>query len=308
MKRYFRIMLGAKSMYAEQCFSGQFIGAHYDIDIDLSNDLPDNWREFNKKFIPIWLQKYPNRSKVAAGLSCGTLWTICKGLNIGDIVLCPNGKGSYYVGEIIKDYTYHQGEILPHRRKVKWLDRTIDRSEMSDELRHSSGSIGTSSDITKYAIEIETLIGSKIPPAITANDPEIEDAAEFALEKHLEEFLVQNWKNTELGKSYDIYKEAGELVGQQYQTDTGPIDILAISKDKKTLLVVELKKGRISDHVVGQVQRYMGYVLEEVAEQDQKVKGAIIALEDDLRLKRALSVASNIDFYKYKVSFKLYKD
>ena len=32
------------------------------------------------------------------------------------------------------------------------------------------------------------------------------------------------------------------MVGRQYPNDTGPIDILAISKDKKELLVVELKK------------------------------------------------------------------
>ena len=32
------------------------------------------------------------------------------------------------------------------------------------------------------------------------------------------------------------------MVGRQYQTDTGTMDILAISKDKRTLLVVELKK------------------------------------------------------------------
>ena len=31
----------------------------------------------------------------------------------------------------------------------------------------------------------------------------------------------------------------------------------------------------------------------------------IIALEDDIRLKRALSVAPNIDFYRYQVSFSL---
>ncbi len=301
-------MLGAKSMYADQCYTGQFIGAHYDINMDLSNELPDNWRDFNKKFIPIWLSKYPDRSKVAAGLSCGTLWTICKGISQGDVVLCPNGEGSYYVGEIIGDYTYRHSEILPHRRKVKWYDRIIDRSEMSDELRHSSGSIGTSSEITKYANEIDLLIIASAPSTIVSTDTTIEDPAEFAIEKHLEEFLVRNWRNTELGNKYDIYKEAGELVGQQYQTDTGPIDILAISKDRKTLLVVELKKGRISDNVVGQVQRYMGYVQEEVADKDQKVRGVIIALEDDLRLKRALSVTTNIDFYKYKVSFKLYKD
>lgn len=95
-------------------------------------------------------------------------------------------------------------------------------------------------------------------------------------------------------------------MGQQYPSDTGPIDILAISKDKKELLVVELKKGRASDAVVGQIQRYMGYVLEELAEADQSVKGVIIALEDDIRLKRALKVASNIEFYRYQVSFKLF--
>jgi restriction system protein len=31
----------------------------------------------------------------------------------------------------------------------------------------------------------------------------------------------------------------------------------------------------------------------------------IIALEDDLRIQRALSVTTNIDFYRYKVSFDL---
>jgi restriction system protein len=97
------------------------------------------------------------------------------------------------------------------------------------------------------------------------------------------------------------------LIGKQYQTDTGFIDILAISKDKKELLVVELKKGRASDNVVGQIQRYMGFVLEELAEEGQTVKGIIIALEDDNRIRRALAVAPNIVFYRYQVSFKLFK-
>jgi restriction system protein len=135
----------------------------------------------------------------------------------------------------------------------------------------------------------------------------VEDASEFALEKHLEDFLVQNWSQTELGKRYNIFEEEGELVGQQYPSDTGPIDILAISKDKKEILVVELKKGRASDSVVGQIQRYMGYVMEELAEGGQTVKGVIIALEDDLRIRRALSVTNNIEFYRYQVSFKLFK-
>jgi restriction system protein len=37
------------------------------------------------------------------------------------------------------------------------------------------------------------------------------------------------------------------------------------------------------------------------------VRGAIIAFEDDNKIHRALSVAPNIDFYTYKIQFKLEK-
>lgn len=85
------------------------------------------------------------------------------------------------------------------------------------------------------------------------------------------------------------------------------MDILAIRKDKKELLVLELKKGRASDVVVGQVLRYMGYALQELAEEGQTVKGVIIALEDDQRIQRALAATPNIAFYRYQISFKLQK-
>ena len=94
-------------------------------------------------------------------------------------------------------------------------------------------------------------------------------------------------------------------MGQQYPTDTGPIDVLAVSKDRKRLLVVELKRGRASDVVVGQILRYMGFVQEELAEPGQTVEGVIIALDDDQRVRRALSMVPNIRFFRYKVSFQL---
>ena len=307
MKNYYRIMLGRKSIYAEEAHNGNFIGAGWFGDIDLSKKLPDNWRDFNGKFIPLYLKENPEGSKVAAGLACGMLYTIAKGILIGDIVLCPDGKGNYFVGDIIGDYEFKKNQTLPHRRNVRWYSRTISREEMSESLRNSAGSIGTVSNVTRYADEIEALISGCRPASIISTDETIEDPSIFALEKHLEDFLVQNWHHTELGKHYDIYEEDGEKVGQQYPSDTGPIDILAISKNKKEILVVELKKGRVSDVVIGQVQRYMGYVKEELAEKNQTVKGVIIAFEDDVKINRALSVAPNIDFYTYKISFKLEK-
>lgn len=305
MKNYYRIMLGRGSAYADEAKAGDFIGADFDINIDLKNNIPDNWREFNKEMIPVWLKKNPGKTKIGAGLACGQLWTVIKGVQIGDIVLSPDGNGEYFVGEVLSDYEYHIGQNLPHRRKVNWFT-TLNRQQMSSELRNSAGSISTVANLTKYDNELSLLIEH---PGVTISvtDETVEDPSVFALEKHLEDFLVHNWEHTVLGKKYDIYKQDGEIIGRQYPSDTGPIDILAISKDKKELLVVELKKGRISDIVVGQIQRYMGYVKDELAEPNQQVCGTIIALEDDIRLQRALSVTQNISFMTYEVKFMLNK-
>lgn len=307
MKNYYRLMLGKGSVHAEACFAGNFIGTDFGINQDLTSKLPEEWRPFNKEFIPIYLAKHPEKTKIGAGLACGALWTVSKGIKAGDIVLCPDGTGRYRVGEVTGGYSYKPGEILFHRRPVRWLDQSIDRADMSQELKRSTGSIGTVSNITGYHEEIVKLLGGA-PVSIPAAGAEVvEDLAAFAMEKHLEDFLVKNWGQTDLGKEYDIYEEEGERVGQQFATDTGPLDILAISKDKKSLLVVELKKGRASDAVVGQTLRYMGYVQDVLAEDDQTVRGVIIALEDDKSIRRALAMVPNISFYRYQISFKLVK-
>jgi restriction system protein len=300
-------MLGRGSKHANECHKGSFIGANFDMNFSFEKFLPDNWREFNKKYIPVYLDNNPGKSKIAAGLACGALHTVSKGIKQGDIILSPDGSGGYLVGEVNSDYFYAEGKILPHRRKMTWYPNTVKRSLMSQELRRSTGSIGTVSNVSKYTDEIESLIKDNRPSIIMSTDVTIEDPSVFALEKHLEDFLVANWDQTILGKEYDIFEEEGELVGQQFLSDTGPIDILAVSKDQKEILVVELKKGRASDAVVGQIQRYMGYVKDELCEDDQIVKGLVIALDDDLRLRRALSVTNNIEFYRYKVDFKLIK-
>lgn len=307
MKNYYRIMLGKKSVHAALCFTENFIGADFDIPQDLTGKLSEEWRAFNREFIPIYLARHAGKSKISAGLACGALWTVSRGINKGDIVLCPDGEGRYRVGKVMSDYFYQAGGVLPHRRSVQWFGQALERGAMSEALRNSAGSIGTVSDISGHRDEIEKLLRSLAAPQLLSTDETVEDPSAFAMEKHLEDFLVQNWAQTELGKEYDIYEEEGEQAGQQYPTDTGPIDVLAISKDKKILLVVELKKGRASDAVVGQTLRYMGYVQEELAEAHQKVKGAIIALEDDQRIRRSLAMTPTITFYRYQISFKLVK-
>jgi restriction system protein len=300
-------MLGRGSAFAKQAFADGFIGADYLPDVDLTTNLPDDWHEFNKAYIPVYLEARPDKTRIGAGLACGALWSIAKGINQGDVVLSPDGFGHYRVGDVTGDYEFRPGEVLPHRRKVQWREVPIDRAAMSEALRRSTGSMVTVTNITGYVGELDSLMGSGPQPAIISTIPEVEDPAAFALEKHLEDFLVQNWKHTELGKSYSIFEEDGEQVGQQYPTDTGPIDILAIRNDRTELLVLELKKGRASDTVVGQVLRYMGFVAQELAEPGQSVRGVIIALDDDQRIRRALAAVPTVDFYRYQVAFELLK-
>lgn len=79
----------------------------------------------------------------------------------------------------------------------------------------------------------------------------------------------------------------------------------AISKDKKRLLVVELKRGRASNVVVGQILRYIGYVQDQIAENGQTAEGIIIALDDDPKLRWSLHAVPFISFYRYQLHFEL---
>jgi len=306
MKNYYRIILGKKHESFDEARKGNFVGISFLEKINFSNELM-TYAEFSTKFVPIYLELYPNAPKPAAALASGMLWRFVNLLQIGDIVFCPDGKGSYHVGEISSNYQYHEDSSLPHSREVTWHSKTLPRTEMSKQLRNSLGSVLTLITINEKSNEIESLLSNSRPNMISVSDETVENASEFALEEQLEDFLIENWDSTELGKNYEIFRVDGEIVGQQYYTDVGEIDILAISKDKKSLLVIELKRGRASDKVVGQCLRYMGFVKSELAESTQNVRGMIIAHEDDLKIRRALSVTQDIEFYTYKIDFQLKK-
>lgn len=92
MKNYYRLMLGRKSMHAAECFAEGFVGVDSGINEDLSRKLPEEWRDFNKQYIPVYMAAHPDKTKIGAGLACGALWTVSKGIRKGDIVLCPDGS------------------------------------------------------------------------------------------------------------------------------------------------------------------------------------------------------------------------
>jgi restriction system protein len=302
----YRVMLGAKSYLKDECIRDGYIGVHYDLLVDLTNEFPDNWRDFNARYVPYFLELEPGRAKQSAGLASAQVWTLGRGIEDGTTVIAPDGEGGFYVGTVDGSYRYVEGAELPHQRAVKWDAGVISQDRMGDDLRASLKAGMAVVSLERHADEIAVLRAGGEPRVAVVGGELVENPLMFAMEKHLEDFLIDNWNQTEIGKDFDILEGDDGPVGQQYPTDTGPIDILAISKDQKTLLIIELKKGRASDSVVGQAMRYMGFVKDELAEDGQAVKGVIVAADNDPRLKRALSMAPDISFYRYDVSFSLH--
>jgi restriction system protein len=128
----------------------------------------------------------------------------------------------------------------------------------------------------------------------------------FALEKYLEEFIVSNF-DAVFKRKMHLYEGAQGINGQQYLTDVGPIDILAVEADSNSFVVIELKKARTSDQVVGQVLRYMGWVKKNLCKDGQGVKGIVICRDSDEKLSYALEMISGvgIEIKYYGVRFSL---
>ena len=293
MKKYNRVMLGRGAMYAKECRDNGYIGAHFDIDVDLSDSLYENWRDFNKKFIPLWMSNVPGKSTTSAGLACGFLWTIVKGLKIGDIVLCPSGEGYYYVGVIDSDYYYVPNAVLPHRRKVIWLDKVIDRKSMSKELKNSSGSIGTCCDVTKYAAEIENLIGGTGFVSPASQKKEEETPAKHFDERSLH-ILFCNYLRTRGIYAKTIYHEKSSTKGDNAQKWIHPDIVGAQFEDFKndaTLALLKATEPKESIHIYS-------YELKRRIESDYQLKQYYF---------QALSNSSWAN-YGYLVAFEINED
>jgi hypothetical protein len=130
----------------------------------------------------------------------------------------------------------------------------------------------------------------------------------FGLERHLHDFLLDNWDQTSLGKDWEIYSEPGEdEAGYEYPTDIGRIDLLTHHRSKNEWLVIELKREKSSDATVGQLLRYMGWVKHHLAEKGEIVKGMIISRDVEDSLRYAISVLDGIEIslQSYEVEFRL---
>ena len=105
-------MLGRESAFASKCREEGFVAGDWDFSESIEQYLVDDMRVFNRTCIPIYLKNHPGKSNLVAALAWGMLHTICKSIQVGDIVFSPNGSGQYFIGEASGDCHFVPVEIL----------------------------------------------------------------------------------------------------------------------------------------------------------------------------------------------------
>jgi restriction system protein len=249
-------------------------------------------------------REYPDKPNNIQTLWGNMIWAFYHEIKPGDLVIARRGlKTLEAVGEVTGAAFYAPGKSPVHRHpnfiEIAWRDqpRNITYPTLAF-LRPTIVPI----DEQKY----NRLCQNEIePPDVPEPKDELEDPNEFVLEKYLEDFIVSNFDSIFCGK-LKIFEDVEEGEGQQYDTnEVGRIDILASEPATNNFVVIELKKGRSSDRVIGQTLRYMGWVKKNLCTYGQSVRGLIICRDHNPKLTYALEMTKGIDVRYYNVSFKL---
>ncbi len=152
-------MLGHKSVYAAECFAGHFIGTDFGIDEDLSSKLPEEWRDFNRQFIPMYLAKHPDKTKISAGWRAARFGRSQRASNRRHRALPGWRRDTIALAKSSVTTTLPPAKFYLHRRMVRLARQSDCRAAMSEACRNSTGSIGTVANISRLPEEIERLIG-----------------------------------------------------------------------------------------------------------------------------------------------------
>jgi restriction system protein len=252
-------------------------------------------------------QVYSHYSPATTTRCVNMLWGFINEVQPGDIIISRRGrKHIASIGTVTKSAYFSESKNRDVLRDfnddfhsyfidVKW-------HETQRDMAFDRMVFGMQAFYETQEAQYQMLIGD----TDEVIDPDVEDRTAFVLEKHLEEFIIENF-DAIFGGELELYVDSDEdATGQQYATDVGIIDILAYDPSEKMFVVIELKRGRGVDSVVGQTLRYIGWVQENLCEEGQGVRGLIICHEVDEKLKYALVSVNNIRVKLYEVDFRLH--
>lgn len=162
-----------------------------------------------------------------------------------------------------------EGEYIDFKNKMDWMAFYGDPAKLP--TRDAARKYYEDRSDVDQAVEVQKKIGLAPKKLREYRSVQIK-------ERYLEDVLESNLDRLEAGL---------RLVGRQYSTLVGPIDLLA--RDQAgNYVVIELKRGRSSDRVVGQILRYLSWVQSNLA-RGPKVRGIIVCHSADKNLQAELN-------------------
>jgi RecB family endonuclease NucS len=176
-----------------------------------------------------------------------------------------NTSYMFDVGMVISRYLYEKNPEI----RIWEMRLTEGESPTVRELREILG------------LSIEDV---SIPPVKAKQDPD-----DKVTEEYVEDLVMLAPHSIE---------EGFQVLERQKTTEAGIIDLLGKDKDGK-YVVVELKRGRASDKVVGQISRYMGVIKELYGLTNDQVRGIIFCRKVTQKLKYACEIVPNLEYREF---------
>jgi len=246
---------------------------------------------------------YPDRPQATITLFANMIWAFFHEISVGDSIVARRGRRTLAaLGTVTGSAVYAPGRnpahAYPNFLDVSWHGQPRDKLFPTIVFPMQTVAPLSEERLRGLLDGVGTEVAAEEPV------PTIEDPNAFVLEKYLEDFIVSNFAAIFRGE-LQIYVDPEGNDGQQYATDIGAIDILGFEAASRSFVVIELKKGRPSDQVVGQVLRYMGWVKKNLCTNGEGVKGLVVCRDPDDRLSYALEMVSQVAVRYYSVSFKL---
>lgn len=226
-----------------------------------------------------------------------------------------NRRGKYWIRGMGKNLATAILQICDEKDRYGiWNNRTedaLEKLELTPEPTGDEGEYyyrinGVLNDVKKKLnTDLVTIDGflwwvdEKLKEITTVEtEPTEEERYSVSLENDLINYLASHPQIVE--KGLRRHKK-------EYTTDVGRIDLLCIDR-RNNYVVIEAKKGKESDKVVGQLLRYMGWIKRKLATKGQGVRGIIVVSEYDERLDYSVAANDNIRLKYYRVRFELHNN
>ncbi len=193
-----------------------------------------------EQFSEIWSEIHPDASPGTIASWTGQLWRFVRVIKEGDIVALPlKTRSEVAFGRITGTYRYDSNapDGARHQRPVQWMNTSVARINIDQDLRRSFGGLKTVFAVARNDAEarIESLLEGKSKSAfVSPQEGEEEDGDTVSFDMHREaedqiiDFIGRNFKGHDFARLV-----AGVLTAQGYKVQTSPpgpdggVDIVA---------------------------------------------------------------------------------